>query len=532
LKQIVLLMFMLWMYVGTMSADQVAKVSIDEGRLEGSVQNDVATFKGVPFAEPPVGALRWRPPQSMKTWKGVREATSYGHDCMQLPAPSEAAPAGTTTPNEDCLYLNVWAPVHARTMRRLPVMVWIYGGGFLNGGASPPVYDGSAFARQGVVFVSFNYRLGRFGFFAHPALTKEDPNGLLGNYGFMDQIAALRWVRRNIAAFGGNPGNVTLFGESAGGSSVHTLMTSPMARGLFAKAIVESGGGRDAAQPRPMLASNAKPEAPLPGETIGVAFAQSKGISGTDTKALEALRALPPEALVDNLNIITRRTARSTASTYPGPMLDGRIVTETAQAAYEAGRQMKIPMIIGANNNDLAYPQGNTVEELLTPFGAHLQEARRAYDPEQKNSVHDIGVRVASDRAEMEPARFLARLLTRQGQSIYLYRFSYVADVMRKEWPGATHASEVPFVFNTVVARYGKSLTPEDQKMAETIIARWVAFAKTGKPELEDGVTWPKFDPQHELLMNFSERGLMMEPDPLKVRLDLTEETYSGASRH
>lgn len=530
MRQIVLLMLLVWTTAGAIASSQSAKASIDTGTLDGVMQNGVAMFKGIPFAAPPVGTLRWRPPQPIKDWQGIREATAPGHDCMQLPAPSEAAPSGTTTPNEDCLYLNVWAPARAAAKQLLPVMVWIYGGGFLNGGASPAVYDGSAFARRGVVFVSFNYRLGRFGFFAHPSLTEEDPKGLLGNYGFMDQITALQWVQRNIAAFGGDPGNVTLFGESAGGSSVHTMMTSPMAHGLFSKAIVESGGGRDAAHPRPLLARDATPGAPSPGETVGLAFAQSKGITGSDAKALEALRALPPDALVDNLNIVTRRTGHSTASTYPGPMHDGKIVTETAQAAYEAGRQMKIPVMIGANNNDLAYPQGNTVEELLAPFGTHQREARRLYDPEGKNDVHSVGLRVASDRAEVEPARFLARLLTRQGQRIYLYRFSYVAEVMRKEWPGATHASEVPFVFDTVAARYGESLAPEDSKMAEATIARWVAFAKTGRPEVKGGIAWPAFDPQHELMMNFTERGLVMESDPLKERLDLTEETYSGTN--
>ncbi len=528
MRQIVLQVFLLWAIADAMAGGQSARVSIDAGRLEGAAQNGVVSFKGIPFAESPTGKLRWRPPQPVKVWKGIRKADAYGHDCMQLPAPGEAAPAGTTARDEDCLYLNVWRPGH-EAKRRLPVMVWIYGGGFLNGGASPAVYDGSAFAQRGVVFVSFNYRLGRFGFFAHPALTAEDPHGPLGNYGFMDQIAALQWVRRNIAAFGGDPENVTLFGESAGGSSVHTMMTSPMARGLFAKAIVESGGGRDAAQPRALLARDAKPGAPPPGETVGLEFAQSKGIAGTDAKALEALRSLSPEALVDNLNIITRRTGHSTASTYPGPMIDGKVVKETAQAAYEAGRQMKLPMMIGANDNDLAYPQGNTVDELLAPFGARLQEARREYDPEGKNNIHDVGVRVASDRAEVEPARFLARLLTGQGQRIYLYRFSYVAQVMRKEWPGATHASEVPFVFDTVAARYGESLTPEDRKMADATIARWVGFAKTGKPDVEGGALWPAFDPHHELMMNFTAHGLAMETDPLKARLDLTEGTYSDA---
>ena len=172
------------------------------------------SFKGIPFAAPPVGDLRWKPPQPVTPWTGVRPATAYGSDCMQLPFPGDAAPLGTP-PAEDCLVVNVWRPADAST--KLPVMVWIYGGGFVNGGSSPAVYDGSQFAKRGVVLVSFNYRVGRFGFFAHPALTKESPNGPLGNYAFLDQIAALKWVQKNIAAFGGDAGNVTIFGESAGG---------------------------------------------------------------------------------------------------------------------------------------------------------------------------------------------------------------------------------------------------------------------------------------------------------------------------
>ena len=187
-------------------------VQIDAGKIQGATTQDVIAFKGIPFAKPPVGDLRWKAPQPVSSWDGIKQTTEYGHDCMQLPFPSDAAPLGTV-PAEDCLVLNVWKPANA-DLRKLPVMVWIYGGGFVNGGSSPAVYDGSAFAKQDVIFVSFNYRVGRFGFFAHPALTKEDPDGLKGNYGFMDQIAALKWVQSNIQAFGGDPSQVTLVGES------------------------------------------------------------------------------------------------------------------------------------------------------------------------------------------------------------------------------------------------------------------------------------------------------------------------------
>lgn len=502
-------------------------VTIESGKLKGVDDGQVRFFKGIPFAMPPIGEWRWRPPEPLTPWHGVRDASDMQHDCMQLPTPSEAAPGGSTDPSEDCLYLNVWTPAGARGAH-LPVMVWIYGGGYLNGGASPAVYDGTEFAKRGIVIVTFNYRLGRFGFFAHPALTSEQGRGPLGNYGYMDQVAALKWVQRNIAAFGGDPALVTVFGESAGGSSVLALMTSPMARGLFRQAIVESGGGRDGNHLRFVREHDSQPGSPQSGEAVGMAFAKSKNITGTDSAALKALRALPPESVVDDLNIFTRRTAHSTASTYPGPMIDGQLLAQPTQAAYEAGRQAKVPLMIGANDNDLAYPQGNTVAELLSVFGSKSGKAKRVYDPENQNSVHDIGIHLASDRSQVEPARHVARTLTRQGQPVYLYRFSYVATSMRDQWPGATHASEVPYVFDTVKARYGAALTPADETMAEAVIDRWVAFAKTGKPEVAGAPAWKPFDLHHELIFNFTPHGLLAVPDPLKQRLDLTEQTYSA----
>jgi para-nitrobenzyl esterase len=519
------------MYGRTLLAMAGPAATIDSGRISGTTADGVESYQGIPFAKPPVGDLRWRPPQPVTPWKGVRPATAMGHDCMQLPAPSEAAPAGTTTPAEDCLYLNVWKPVghHANP---LPVMVWIYGGGFLNGGASPAVYFGDAFARHGVVMVTFNYRLGRFGFFAHPALTAEQPSGPLGNYAYMDMIAALEWVHRNIAAFGGDATRVTIFGESAGGGSVLTLMNSPKARGLFAQAIVESGGGRGGGGGRPLRESDAVAGRPAAGETIGLAFAKSKNIEGSDAEALKRLRALSADDVVDGLNIITRRTSHSTASTFSGPMIDGQIVVERTQAAKDAADQMKIPLIIGANDNDLAYPQGNTVAELLAVFGPNSSKAKQLYDPDNTNSVHDIGLRVASDRGQVEPSRYAARTRTQQGQRVFLYRFSYVAESMRSQWPGATHASEVPFVFDTVQARYGAALTPTDEAMAKAINERWVAFVKTGQPDVAAGPAWNAFDLQHELIFNFTPHGLVAEPDPWQQRLDLTEETYSTDKTH
>jgi para-nitrobenzyl esterase len=500
-------------------------VSIETGILQGSLEGHLLAFKGIPYAAPPVGDLRWRPPQPAPHWTGTRPATSFGHDCMQFPAPSEAAPAGTTGPAEDCLVLNVWTPANA-AHKHLPVMIWIYGGGFVNGSTSTPIYDGASFARDGIIFVSFNYRLGRFGFFAHPALSRVAGSEPLGNYGYMDQIAALQWVQRNIAAFGGDPRNVTIFGESAGGSSVQMLLASPASNGLFQKAIVQSGGGRDSAHPRHVLEADTKPGDPPSGESLGLTFAKSKGITGDDASVLTRLRALPADVLVGGNNILTRRVEPSLNATFPGPMIDGHIVVETTEAAYRAAHQKKIPLMIGANDNDLAYYSGNTVDTLLAPFGAARENARAIYDPDHTNDVPTVGLRVAADRTEIEPARFVARLLTQQGQPVYLFRFSYVADSMRSEWPGATHASEVPYVFETLPARYQSKATPHDESIAKLTHAYWVDFVKTGNPNGGHRTLWPLFTPSPDQILNITDNGAILEPDPFKARLDLTEQSH------
>ena len=490
-------------------------VRIDTGLVKGVTAGGVISFKGIPFAAPPVGDLRWRPPQPAKPWKGIRQASKFGSDCMQKPFPGDAAPLGTP-PAEDCLYINVWIPETA-AVRKLPVMVWIYGGGFVNGGSSPAVYDGSQFAKRGVVFVSFNYRLGRFGFFAHPALTKENPNGPLGNYGYMDQIAALKWVRRNIAAFGGNPKSVMLFGESAGGGSVLTLMSSPMSQGLFQRAAIESGGGRSMLM-GPRYLDRTGPGGTPSAETVGVAFAKSAGIQGEGPEALAALRKLPAEAVVAGLNMATMGTP-----TYAGPMIDGKVVKESPADAYAAGQGAKIPVMIGANSADIGFSRGRTKQELFAPFGSEEAKAKAAYDPSGSASVMQVGWEIAADEFMVEPARFVARTIAATGQKAYEYRFSYVAESMRKKWPGAPHASEIPYVFDTVAARYGKDLTKADKAMAKQMNAYWANFAKNADPNGRGLSQWPAYSSSQDVLMDFSMTGPQAEADPWKNRLDLVE---------
>lgn len=445
-------------------------VAIDTGKLAGAVESGVASWKGIPFAAPPGGALRWRAPQPAASWSGVRQALAYGHDCMQLPFPSDAAPLGTA-PSEDCLYANVWKPVQptkAGARGGLPVLVWIYGGGFVNGGSSPPTYAGARLAKQGVLVVSFNYRLGRFGFFAHPALSRESRDEAGGNYGFMDQLAALQWVQRNAAAFGGDPARVTIVGESAGGMSVNTLLASPLARGLFAGAVVLSGG--DGGTPTPALAEV---------EQAGVNFAASKGIAAGDPQAvLDRLRALPAGEVVDGMNLANRPAGDP--PTYIGPFADGRLAVDSARAFAE-GRFARVPVMIGATSADIG---GRT------------------------------GFMVAG-------ARKLAGTLAGHGVPVYAYRFSYVAQSVGE--PGAQHATDIPFFFDTAAIKYAAKTTRRDRAMARAMSAYLVNFVKRGDPNGAGLPAWPRYARASDEIMDFGAHGKpVAEKDPWGTEIDGT----------
>jgi para-nitrobenzyl esterase len=495
-------------------------VKVETGQLQGAVDNGVVAFKGIPFAEQPVGDLRWRPPQKAKPWSGVRPALKNGHDCLQSEIKGD--PGMGTDLGEDCLYLNVWRPAEA-SGKKLPVMVWIYGGGLVNGGTQPAIYQGDQFAREGVVFVSINYRLGRFGFFAHPALSAEHPDELKGNYAYMDQIAALQWVQRNIAAFGGDPRQVTLFGESAGGFSVHTLIASPLGKGLFQRAIVESGGGRSAEGSAPGLKAS---------EATGLAFGKAQGVEGSDAAALARLRALPAAAVTGNLNMFT---SNANAATYPGPMTDGRLIVETPQRAYLGRRQARVALITGANGADLGFNTAKEMDALMAPFGADKAKALAAYDPDGSGNLGRARSRVGMDQLMLEPARFDAATFAAQGLASYEFRFDYVGDALKARSPnGAPHASEIPYVFDKYGAGYIAMVTPthsgeasaRDKAVARTIHSYWLNFAKTGDPNGAGLPKWPRYDATKDQLMIFRGDGVAAAvADPLKARMDLTAAT-------
>jgi para-nitrobenzyl esterase len=478
-------------------------VQIDSGRISGTAESGVASYKGIPYAAPPVGNLRWRPPQPVAAWSGTRAADKVGPLCKQK-INTEDNGVGPPPDSEDCLNLDVYSPAKARKAK-LPVMFWIHGGGYVNGSGTANLYNGTELAKQGVVVVSINYRLGRFGFFAHPALTKESPSGPLGNYAFMDQIAALQWVRRNISVFGGDPGNVTIFGESAGGGSVINLMISPPAQGLFQKAISQSGIARidfpylDRPNDSEMLSA----------EDQGKLFAVKLGVSADD---VDALRAIPAQQIID---------AGDPDTSAGGPMIDGKILTSRADVAFARHCEARIPFLLGSNALEFPPPHPKKREWEMLRFpaaqGARLLAAYGSQDAYNTN--------IGSDILFTEPARFLSQTHS-EVAPVYLYRFSVLSEQAPKKITAAPHASDRQYVFRTLNASPWPT-GPMDEKAAALIRAYWVAFAKTGDPNGGGRQKWPAYSASGDDLINFRNDGAVIEKIPNTAALDAIASGYA-----
>ncbi len=514
------------------------QVQTTGGIVESFPLGDVISFKGIPYAAAPVGDLRWRETQPVVPWEGVRRAVAYGRDCPQVLGGVEPI---QTTPSEDCLFVNVWRPTDIPEDTKLPVMVWIHGGGWVGGGSSIPFYDGSEFARKGIVVVSLNYRLGRLGFFAHPALTRAN-EGAVGNFGYMDQIAALNWVQNNIANFGGDPQQVAIVGESAGGGSVLALLTSPKTKGLFQRAMVMSGGGRKGLVIREKTGGTLDNPA---ADQVDAKFGLQFNIRGDDAASLARLRAIPTADVVGDLDLakvleaalecVKRQLLLPNLKCNPElegtHMIDGDIVTDNPGALFAAGQAANVPLIIGTTALDLpeVFPP---VGDPFSYFGADAEAARAAYNaPAELNLAAKLPVLLSmgSDLTMHEPARFAAAQMTAHGNPAWLYRFTYTAESTRPEATGQSHAGELPFMFNMLPAKYGDAVTDKDLAAANAFNTYIANFVKTGNPNGAGLLDWPRFDPAHYDVMDFTlDEGPQFGPDPRASKIQLVEKAIDA----
>ncbi len=479
------------------------------GEVEGQFEDRLRVFKGIPYAAPPVGPLRWRAPQPPAPWRGVRRAFGFGRACPQ--AESKHVPLSAMS--EDCLTLNIWTPAR-RPGARLPVMVWLHGGAFESGSARMPIYNGANLARRGVVMVTLNYRLGVLGFFGHPQLTAEaKAEGVpTANYGLLDQVAALKWVRANIAAFGGDPGNVTLFGESAGGISVLALMTAPSARGLFQKAIVQSGGGRWIA---PSL--EASSGGFLSAHQLGRKAARAFRIGPEN--AIAGLRRKRWQDIFKKLRELGVRDHT--------PFLDGQLITDQMGLVFGRGGQTPLPLIVGANSYEgvlLRKAMHVSERDVEQAAGALYEELPAMYPPQLIMTDGLLADHIWGDAHFVEPARMVARSAARNGLPVYHYNFDYQPPILRL-LGGSPHGLDVayalgtlrnivPFPLNVLMHRHNYTVS-------RLMMTYWTNFAKTGDPNSTGELEWPRFEEGAEETLVFGNVGLSIERDYLKERLDL-----------
>ena len=497
-------------------------VKIETGLVSGTADGSegVRAFKGIPFAPPPVGELRWKPPQPAKPWQGVRACAEFGPWCPQ-PKSAVGFPGGTSF-SEDCLSLNIWTA--AKTANdKLPVMFWIHGGGCTTGSGASIGYDGTALARQGVVLVTINYRLGPFGYLAHPLLSKESAQGVSGNYGHLDQIAALQWVQRNIAAFGGDPGCVTIFGESAGAMSVCRLMVSPLAKGLFHRAIAQSGGahGRNAHLREGRLLME-------PAEKIGERIAATLGCDKADNP-LAAMRAVSADELLKASNPAQGLFGKGVKF---GPVVDGWAIPEDPGDMFTAGKQHAVPFLAGSNADEgNLFLQQMPVQHaagyrafVQAFFGAHGAEALKLMPCASDADLRPAFNRLTTVASFAAPARILVKSMSEQKMPAYLYQFTRVSPTTKRLGMNATHAMEIPYVFGTL--RAGPGYTETDHALARAMQAYWVQFAKTGDPNAPGLPPWPRYDPKTN---EHLELGDQVKPgrDLFKAECDLLEQAMT-----
>jgi len=507
------------------AASPADEVTVENGKLQGITNEDhtVRMFKGIPFAAPPVGEFRWKAPQPALNWSGVRQADKFGSACLQTNVFGDIY-FRDAQPSEDCLTLDIWIPAKPASAK-IPVIVWFYGGGFVAGSASEPRYDGENLAKKGVIIVNPNYRLGVFGFFSYPELSKESGRNASGNYGLLDQVAALQWVVKNIAAFGGDPRNITIAGESAGSLSVSALMASPLSRNLFQKAIGESGaffpsGPSAGMRLRPLVDS----------EQSGVKFAESVG-----AKSLAEMRGKPGDDLLQAAAKLSRGFGF-------GPNLDGYFLTTDALTIYAQGAQSHVPLLAGWNADEgkmmvLMAPQKATAKSFAelaqARFDDQSPEFLRLYPASTDQEALLSAEALAGDDFIAFSTWKWIDMQRKTGDSpVYEYRFEQVPAVkpgamigpLPAAEAGARHACEIEYVFETLKSQAGVPWTDDDFKVSATVSSYWVNFAKTGNPNGSGLPDWPKYDSKDGYqVMHLSGKNTQAAADTLRNRYEFLD---------
>jgi para-nitrobenzyl esterase len=453
----------------------------EAGEVSGVRESDgeITAFKGIPFAAPPVGNLRWKAPQPAKHWSGVRKCDAFGPSPMQAkPTPFMVYTSEFLIPEkpigEDCLYLNVWTGAKAKTEKR-PVFLWIYGGGFSSGGTACAIYDGEAMSKKGIIFVSANYRVGVFGFFAHPGLTKESPEHQSGNYGLMDQIAALKWIKKNIAAFGGDPDNVTIAGQSAGSMSVNALVASPLTKGLFKRAIAESGS---LTIKNPAI------------QTATLQLAEADGVKAATKAGANSLADLRAMSAEDAMKKLQGRYS---------PIVDGYVLPEPIPDIFAAGRQNHVPVITGWNADEAFVapkPKDDYLKQVHQQYGADAETFLKYFPAETEEQAMHSQIEYSRNQVFALSGYNWANLQSKLPDApIWIYNFNrkVPASPEFEKW-GAFHTSEVPYVMDNLHTLKNRPLTADDQKLAEMMCDYWVNFVKTGDPNGSGLPEWPRYN--------------------------------------
>jgi para-nitrobenzyl esterase len=487
-------------------AQQPAPVKVEKGLVQGMYENGLTVYKGIPFAAPPVGDLRWRAPQPAAKWKGVRQATQFA------PGPPQGQNLSFGK-SEDCLYLNVWTPAKSAN-DRIPVLVWIHGGGFAAGAASEQLFDGEKLAKKGVVLVCIAYRLGQLGYLAHPELTAESPNHASGNYGLLDMIAGLQWIKKNIAALGGDPNKVTIFGESAGGIAVSMLCASPLAKGLFSGAICESGGSFGPSRAKSLSGENMK--LLKDAEIAGEAYLKNAGVS-----SIAELRKIDAEKLPGGMQM-----------GMAWPNIDGWVIPDDQYKLYAAGKYNDVPVLIGYNSDEgQSFSRAKTPEDYYKAvrdrYGKFADDLIKAY-PAGENAVPKTARDLDRDAAFGWQTWIWARLQSQTGKSkVFYYYFDqhpdYPEDSPKADY-GSPHGMEIPYVFQHLDASNpmmrNTQITKADQDISEAMSTYWTNFAKYGNPNGNGVPKWPAFSDANPVVMYFNQTpytGPVPSAESLKV---------------